>query len=1285
MSRTRQQKLEKEWKSPRIKKLRQIMIRYLSNFAHHFLLWTLLLIAISFLGVNFLFSQIEDYKADLAHELSEIIEAPVIIGKLNAKLRGIQPELQLSQLNISDKKIQLKEIRLTVNVWQYLSTKNLLSATSVTLIGAQITLIRHADDSITLEGLKASEGQPLWLLQGRKYLLLQSSITWRDEKLNKPARQISPVNLAIMNDGEQHRMNLLAPLQKVEPVRVSMIFTGNPFEPKTLNGSIFLESKNIKLNELGAFDLPLSLKITEGLANVKAWAKWQNGQLSMINGELTLQNISANRPQHIALKLNEFRSRFQLTHQAEMWQMTLPSLKFKFPETELNGTLSVMFNENNSEATGIGLFLEKVEISPLIPIVNFFSETQFDLNQLSGTLKNMSLFAQPLQQKIAMDGGFENVNMNLAKSNIENLNGHFHGNEQAGKLQLNSDKLAFNAPTLFRESLPLIKLNADLNWTKTPAAWHICSEKIVLNNKDIPSKSALKLTLPKNGAVFMDLQTQFEIHDATQTWRYLPVGIMDKGIVEWLDKAFEKGRVKNGQFLFYGLLQDFPFEKGQGVFEVVFDAENAQLNYAPDWLPLTDLTAQVRFYQDSLQVNLSGMAQNATLKSADITIPSMHTSNYVNIIGEAEGEISQVLGFMQRTPLKSRVDSVLTAIVPQGRINVSLNLQIALVEKLTSKVKGSAQFQNAKLKVKSLDLPVQAMNGTLQFTENGVFSDTIKAVALNHPIQIRLQNNDDNTAVHVVGNTSVEDVFGQLNILPLTKLAQTTWIDGSSDYQLTLILPYEKTAPTLQVQSMLSGITLNLPAELAKTKWQSAPFSMIFTLGNDAFLPLTLNYNEQLKAAVNIDTKNKHLERGAILLGDGKVVLPDTLGLTVKISHEQLALQDWLGFAMASSENNAAAIHTVSIHSQNARWQKSDLGEFDLTLKRENESWRGKLNSSFAQGLLEWQNGASLKLELEKLDLAFFKQLPSSDETKNETASTSAESSKKLPSLSLHSEQTFWREKPLGKLTIETEKSTNGMTFKTVDLQAVTHHLTLAGEWQNAQTQLRGKLDFFKAGQLFSNVGITKDIAETTGSAKLDLHWQGAPQQFDLKKLRGQADLNLQNGRILSIEPGFGRILGVLALEQWLKRLQLDFSDVYAEGLTFNSINGHFDISQGKASTQDLTVDAIPAKIVLKGDADFVQENVDYLVNVTPKSADVVPIAGTIVGKIMSIVGKTLTGKDQDGFFFGSQYQVKGSWGNIEMISLHENEGLVQKTWHGITQFPWLPQKLNSKEAYHHD
>jgi uncharacterized protein YhdP len=325
-------------------------------------------------------------------------------------------------------------------------------------------------------------------------------------------------------------------------------------------------------------------------------------------------------------------------------------------------------------------------------------------------------------------------------------------------------------------------------------------------------------------------------------------------------------------------------------------------------------------------------------------------------------------------------------------------------------------------------------------------------------------------------------------------------------------------------------------------------------------------------------------------------------------------------------------------------------------------------------------------LKLEKFDLAFFKQLQSTEMTGSPEPVSLATNFMNLPTLFLESQRTYWQDCELGKLTIETEVRASSIGFKTITLQAPTHNLKLTGDWFNApilQTDLRGKLTLLKAGQLFSHLGITKDISETTGDIDINLDWQGSPQQFSLEKMHGQAELNLKNGRILSIEPGFGRILGMLALEQWLKRLSLDFSDLYQEGLMFNTISGHFDFLQGKASTQNLIVDAIPAKILLKGDTDFVAENVNYLVNVTPKSADAVPIAGTIIGKIMNLVGQTLTGKDQEGFFFGSQYQITGSWGNTQVIALHENEGLMQKTWGQLTQFPWLHQQFNSKEAYH--
>jgi len=156
--------------------------------------------------------------------------------------------------------------------------------------------------------------------------------------------------------------------------------------------------------------------------------------------------------------------------------------------------------------------------------------------------------------------------------------------------------------------------------------------------------------------------------------------------------------------------------------------------------------------------------------------------------------------------------------------------------------------------------------------------------------------------------------------------------------------------------------------------------------------------------------------------------------------------------------------------------------------------------------------------------------------------------------------------------------------------------------------------------------------------------------------------------------------LGVLAVAQWLKRLQLDFSDVYSEGMSFNSIKGHFDLVNGKSITQDLLVDAVPAKITITGETDLVNRTGEHIINVTPKSADAVPIAGTIMGKVAALVGQSLTGKNQEGFFFGSQYLVKGAWANAQIIPLHEHEGLLQKTWNGLTDFSWLQQKNNNQQ-----
>ena len=110
------------------------MKHHLTRFARHMMFWTLFTMTGVLMGVHFLFARIENYKTTLETQLSQAIDAPVKIGQLRGKLRGVTPEIRLLQLNIAAEKIQLSEIRLGIDTWELIKQRDLLAATSVTLV-----------------------------------------------------------------------------------------------------------------------------------------------------------------------------------------------------------------------------------------------------------------------------------------------------------------------------------------------------------------------------------------------------------------------------------------------------------------------------------------------------------------------------------------------------------------------------------------------------------------------------------------------------------------------------------------------------------------------------------------------------------------------------------------------------------------------------------------------------------------------------------------------------------------------------------------------------------------------------------------------------------------------------------------------------------------------------------------------------------------------------------------------------------------------------------------------
>jgi uncharacterized protein (TIGR02099 family) len=1285
------------------------MIHHIKRATRHLIFWSLIAMAIGLTGVRLLLSGIDTYKSDVAAKISEHMGgAPVKIGHIRAKMRGFSPELVLTEIAISslvknEKPAILQEIRLGLNFLDALIGGDLLSSSWVTLVGAKLSVRRKLDGSFAVVGLKASDEQPLWLLQGGKYEVLQSEILWQDEKNRGRLIKLSDVNVAIMNDGGRHRINGLMKLPKIygDRVRVSMELEGNVFEPSAIQGVVFVEGEKIQPADLLGSELPFNIKISSGSGDIKIWSKWQHSQPVSMQGVLKLQPLKLLRQDKGMLAIKKLEAEFKWTSNespadvASPWQLDVSRFKLdgtgsgkNLKDTGMSGAFNLYAQRSNEKLLPkIGVFLNYLDLQEASSILQFLAPlsdeqmSQIKQAQLKGALENFSLFTDLQEKTTAINGKFVQLNVasKSADPGLEGLNGYIKGTDEQGMVHLLTENGRFNAVGMFRDVLVIKKLYGTLAWLQTEENWTISGNDIELDSPDILTKSRLQMTIPKNDSPpFLDMQMSFIGNDVSKVWHYLPVGILNANTINWLDHAFISGQVPKGGMLFHGKPQDFPFKHGEGVFETLFDIDNVELSYHPEWPHLTGINAEVLFYREGLQVNLNeGMSNKVKINQAEVTIPNLNNSKLLFVLGGLESGIANVLGFLQQTPLKSRIDPVLDAITPEGDTQIALDLKIPLVAGLQSKVDGTAQLNNGKFDINSLSLPVTRIQGQLKFNEAGIYSDSINATALGYPIQISITNAAMETVISVMGRTGIGDLKKQFK-LPWWDMA-----NGAADYSLQLSLPHGSargnavSVPVLTVQSKLAGMALDLPNLLAKTKEQQNALSLKFKLVDKGLLmPLEIYYDKKLKAALKLNIHEQSIYSGHIVMGDGDVVQRKEAGLNIEINRDQMPLQDWVNLAAQTKNTKAISdIREIKVHSDHALWNKASLGVFDLALKQESNQWSGSIGSIFASGKIKipalGKDADKIELDMDMLDISALKQV------KFDTDQGSADVlPKNVPLFNIFSKKTLWKSINLGSLSLETERVPEGMGFKRIELSGEDSKLSMSGDWtvkgQQSATHTKGRLEMAKAGQLLAQLGLTKDFAETSAAVDFNIDWAAPPYGVSLAALKGQLDVKLKNGRILSIEPGFGRVLGVLAMAQWIKRLQLDFSDIYEEGLTFNTIEGRFDLLEGKAITNNLVVDAIPAKITITGNTDFVGRTVDHIVNVAPKSADAVPIAGTIMGKVAKLLARSLTGQDHEGFLFGSQYLVKGDWGNALIIPIHENDGLLQKTWNGITTFPWM-------------
>ncbi|MBN8488447.1 MAG: TIGR02099 family protein, partial [Burkholderiales bacterium] len=200
-----------------------------------------------------------------------------------------------------------------------------------------------------------------------------------------------------------------------------------------------------------------------------------------------------------------------------------------------------------------------------------------------------------------------------------------------------------------------------------------------------------------------------------------------------------------------------------------------------------------------------------------------------------------------------------------------------------------------------------------------------------------------------------------------------------------------------------------------------------------------------------------------------------------------------------------------------------------------------------------------------------------------------------------------WKGKRLGRLELEsaaTAAEAREWPISRLLIQRPEARLQAKGRWSalpQPGTRLELSLQIADSGTLLEQWGLGRVLKGGKGEISGQLGWSGAAMEPPGPLLSGELKLALGEGQILKVEPGAGRLLGILSLQSLPRRLTLDFRDVFQEGFSFDDIRGDIRLADGVARTSNLRLRGLQAAVLVEGSADMRRETQDLHMLVVPE------------------------------------------------------------------------------------
>ncbi|WP_440876232.1 YhdP family protein [Thalassotalea sp. PLHSN55] len=221
-----------------------------------------------------------------------------------------------------------------------------------------------------------------------------------------------------------------------------------------------------------------------------------------------------------------------------------------------------------------------------------------------------------------------------------------------------------------------------------------------------------------------------------------------------------------------------------------------------------------------------------------------------------------------------------------------------------------------------------------------------------------------------------------------------------------------------------------------------------------------------------------------------------------------------------------------------------------------------------------------------------------------------------MPPVSFHSDSLKVGYLDLGAVDFTVERQQpDKLVIKQFRAQRNKSELTFDMDWehnqQGSKTQLIGELSVHDVETELEKFNYASMTKESGGEANFAVSWQGAPQDYSLSLINGSLSVNLDDGYLADVGDS-ARLFSVLSLQSLVRKLTLDFRDIFSDGMFYSSINGDFDLKDGYLYTNNVKMNGAAGDLIMKGNTNLELGGLDYSLSYKPNLTSSLPVLAWI-------------------------------------------------------------------------